>query len=168
MWKVGWKVDNCRDLISKNFNVSSKGSSSEKEHISFRKCSEHVSFSDKGPLLETFEFCEIRHGSYQSLIFLNYLSLSAQYLILISLIGLFNAWLDSKIYHPEQHITSILFSISHLFTLTNAGRFYSLRRHGLGWERVKSYLGGRRWGKSLRRFVGFNSFTDWHFETIHW
>ena len=32
--------------------------------------SEHVSFSDEGPLLETLEFFEINHGSYQPFNFL--------------------------------------------------------------------------------------------------
>ena len=38
--------------------------------------SEHVSFSDEGPLLETLEFFEISHGSYQSFNFLPYLFIS--------------------------------------------------------------------------------------------
>ena len=50
--------------------------------------SEHVSFSDEGPLLETLEFFETSLGSYQPLSFFPYLSLSAQYSIVISLIGL--------------------------------------------------------------------------------
>ena len=49
-------------------------------------CSEHVSLSDEGPLLETSEFFEISHSSYQPLNFLPCLSLSTQYCILISLI----------------------------------------------------------------------------------
>ena len=34
--------------------------------------SENVSFSDEGPLLETWEFFEISHGSYQLSTFLPY------------------------------------------------------------------------------------------------
>ena len=45
----------------------------------------NVSFSDEGPLLETLEFFEINHGSYQPLNFLPYLTLSLQYCILISI-----------------------------------------------------------------------------------
>ena len=37
--------------------------------------SENVSFSDEGPLLETFEFVEISHGSYQPLNILPYISM---------------------------------------------------------------------------------------------
>ena len=39
--------------------------------------SEHVSFSDKGPLLETLEFFEICHGSYKPFNFLAYSSVYA-------------------------------------------------------------------------------------------
>ena len=46
--------------------------------------SENVSFSDEGPLLETLEFFEISHGSYQPSNFLPYLSLCTPYSILIS------------------------------------------------------------------------------------
>ena len=46
--------------------------------------SEHVSFSDQGPLLEALELLVISHGSYQPLN-LPYLSLSTQYSILILL-----------------------------------------------------------------------------------
>ena len=38
---------------------------------------QHVFFSNEGPLLETLEFFEICHGSYQSSNFLPYLSLYA-------------------------------------------------------------------------------------------
>ena len=48
--------------------------------------SEHVSFSDEGPLLETLEFFEISHGSHQPLNFLPYLSLSTWYSILTSMV----------------------------------------------------------------------------------
>ena len=51
--------------------------------------SEHVSFSDEGPLLETLEFFEISHGSYQPLNFLPYLTLSTQYSIFITCIYCF-------------------------------------------------------------------------------
>ena len=49
--------------------------------------SEHVSFSDEGPLLETLEFFEISHCSYQPLNFLSHLTLSTQYSTFISLIS---------------------------------------------------------------------------------
>ena len=49
-------------------------------------CSEHVPFSDEGPLLETVQFFEISRGSYQPLNFSPYLSLSTQYSVLISLL----------------------------------------------------------------------------------
>ena len=51
---------------------------------------EASSSSDVGPLVETLEFFESSHGSYQHLNFLPYSSLSAQYSILISLIGQFS------------------------------------------------------------------------------
>ena len=45
--------------------------------------SEHVSFSDGGPLLEALEFIKISHGmGHQSLNFLPYLTFSTQYPIL--------------------------------------------------------------------------------------
>ena len=44
-----------------------------------------LSFSDQGPLLETLEFLEIIHGSYQPLNFLPHLTLSTQYSIFILL-----------------------------------------------------------------------------------
>ena len=47
--------------------------------------SEHVSFSDEGPWLETLEFFESNHGSNQPLNFLPYLTLSTQYSIFMSL-----------------------------------------------------------------------------------
>ena len=43
--------------------------------------SEHVSFSDERPLLETLEFFEISHDSNQPLNFLTSLTLSTQYSI---------------------------------------------------------------------------------------
>ena len=51
--------------------------------------SEHVSLPNEEHLLETLEFFDIIHGSYQPLNFLPYLPLSTQYSILISLVTLF-------------------------------------------------------------------------------
>ena len=56
--------------------------------------SEHVTFSDKGPLLKMFKFFEINYGSYQPFNFLPYLSLSMQYSILISLMSIFCSMLS--------------------------------------------------------------------------
>ena len=54
-----------------------------KNHRNKQKCvSENVSFSDDGPLLETLEFFEISHGSYQPLNFLLYLKLPTSILFL--------------------------------------------------------------------------------------
>ena len=51
----------------KEFERSSKGSSSDKETYSDVS---DVSFSDEGPSLDTFDFFEISHISYQHLNFL--------------------------------------------------------------------------------------------------
>ena len=53
------------------------------EQMSFVR-KRNVSFFHKGPLLETLEFLEISHGSYQHFNFLPYLSLPTQYFILMS------------------------------------------------------------------------------------
>ena len=62
------KIDNCRDWSQRIPTFRTKTLRQRKKRVL-----RIVSFSDEGPLLETLEFFEISHGSYQLLNFLPYL-----------------------------------------------------------------------------------------------